>query len=68
MIDGLRLTLEASHEGFTDEETGTIWRLDGLATHGPLAGRRLEPVAEAYVAFWFAWADFHPETWVWSGS
>ncbi|MEM9665534.1 MAG: DUF3179 domain-containing protein [Bacteroidota bacterium] len=50
-----------------DTETGSTWRIDGLATAGPQAGTTLEPVAEAYVAFWFAWAAFHPETELWEG-
>jgi len=61
-LDGGELTFEVTGEGYRDVETGSSWRLDGLAVEGELAGRRLEPVEEAYVAFWFAWADFHPET------
>ncbi|MDZ7779014.1 MAG: DUF3179 domain-containing protein [Gemmatimonadota bacterium] len=67
-FDGQALTFSPSSEGYVDRETGSTWRLDGLAVSGPLEGRRLTPVATAYVAFWFAWADFHPETWVWSAS
>lgn len=65
-VDDQDLSFTASSGGYVDRETGSIWRLDGLAVSGPLEGRRLEPIAESYVAFWFAWADFHPETWVWS--
>jgi len=36
------------------------------AGSGPLRGQRLEPVAEAYVAFWFAWAAFHRQTTLWT--
>lgn len=50
-----------------DDGTGSTWRLDGQATDGPLAGERIEPVAEAYVSFWFAWAAFQPETRIWGG-
>ncbi|MDZ7779012.1 MAG: DUF3179 domain-containing protein [Gemmatimonadota bacterium] len=64
-VDDQALSFTASAGGYVDRETGSTWRLDGLAVSGPLEGRRLEPVAESYVAFWFAWADFHPETWVW---
>ncbi len=65
-LDGAdKLTFDVTDKGYRDLETGTIWRLDGLAVSGPLVGRRLEPLAEAYVAFWFAWADFQPETVVW---
>ncbi len=61
-LDGEELSFEPIPRGYRDDRTGTVWRLDGLGVEGPDAGRRLEPVVEAYVAFWFAWADFHPET------
>jgi Protein of unknown function (DUF3179) len=63
-LDGVELTFEVAAEGYRDVETGSVWRLDGLAVDGLNAGRRLEPVGAAYVAFWFAWADLHPETWL----
>ena len=63
--DGQPLTFEARDGRLVDMETGSEWRLDGRAVAGPLAGVRLEPVAEAYVAFWFAWAAFHPQTRLW---
>ena len=66
-LDDRNLTFRAVPGGFEDAETGSIWRLDGLADSGPLAGRRLEPIRDAYVSFWFAWAAFHPETVVWDG-
>ncbi len=59
------LTFEARENGLFDTETGSRWRLDGLAEDGVLAGERLEPVADAYVAFWFAWALFQPQTRLW---
>jgi hypothetical protein len=68
VVNGEELTFQSNLDGFTDNETGSTWRLDGLATDGPMAGERLTPLAEAYVAFWFAWADFHRATWVWFGS
>lgn len=64
-VDGQELTFSVTSDGYVDAETGSMWRLDGLATAGPLAGTRLQPLPEAYVAFWFAWADFQPETVVW---
>lgn len=65
--NGQPVTLREENGGIVDEETGSEWALDGRAMAGPLEGERLEPVAEAYVAFWFAWADFHPETELWEG-
>ena len=67
-VAGAELSFDVTSDGFVDSNTGTRWRLDGLAIEGPLAGERLEPVPEAYVAFWFAWADFQTETWVWLSS
>ena len=66
-VDGQRLTFEGTETGFLDAETGSGWRLDGLAVSGPLAGRVLEPVVGSFVSFWFAWASFYPETVVWNG-
>lgn len=45
-----------------------IWRSGALAgalrptTGCADRGTRLDPVPEAYVAPWFAWAAFHPDT------
>ena len=45
-----------------DDQTGTVWNLfTGEAERGLLAGKRLEPVRFMEL-YWFAWADFHPET------
>jgi hypothetical protein len=49
-----------------DDETGSTWSVDGVAIDGPREGERLEPIDEAYVAFWFAWAEFQPETQLWT--
>lgn len=65
VVGGTALTFEADGDGIVDVETGSRWRVDGLATEGSLAGARLEPVAEAHVAFWFAWHTFHPDTRLW---
>ena len=63
-IDGREATFEATAGGVLDHLTGTVWAVDGTPVAGALAGtgRRLRPVAEAYVAFWGAWAAFHPGT------
>jgi hypothetical protein len=65
LSDGARLTFQVLDGEITDLETGSIWNASGIASAGPLAGRRLEPVAEAYVAYWFAWAAFHETTTLW---
>lgn len=51
-----------------DDETGSVWTVDGRAVEGPREGDRLEPVNQAFVAFWFAWAIFQPETALWEGA
>jgi len=65
--DGQPVTLTAADDGFTDEETGSTWRVDGRAVAGPMAGATLEPIASAYVSFWGAWAAFFPGTEIWDG-
>jgi hypothetical protein len=62
--DGTYLAFSGT-SGIVDGRTGSTWTVNGEAVEGPLAGHRLEPVAEAYVAFWFAWAAFHPDTELW---
>ncbi len=56
------LTFEVRDDAFLDVETGSEWTMAGEAISGSLVGSVLEPVADAYVAFWFAWATFHPNT------
>lgn len=65
-LDGQRLTFTVRNAVLVDAETGSTWRLDGVADTGPLAHKQLTPIAEAYVAFWFAWAAFHPDTAIWT--
>ncbi|MFQ5628271.1 MAG: DUF3179 domain-containing protein [bacterium] len=45
----------------TDDQTGSIWNIQGEAISGTLAGSRLEQIP-AYNAFWFAWSTFWPNT------
>jgi len=51
-----------------DDATGSVWAVDGRAIEGTRKGDQLDPVDRAYVAFWFAWAAFQPETSVWTNS
>lgn len=64
---GQGLTFQVEDGEIRDQETGSTWRLDGLAVAGPLAGDRLEPLADAFTAFWFAWRAFYPESRIWEG-
>lgn len=67
-LDGQALTFSVTEQGIVDGETGSVWRVDGLAVEGELAGRRLEAVGDAFIAFWFAWRAFYPEGEVWAAS
>jgi len=60
-IDGNALEFEGRNGRIVDVATGSVWEVDGQAVDGPLAGRTLEPVPEAFMAFWFAWPEFQPE-------
>lgn len=63
---GRSLTFKVRDGSFVDEQTGSTWRLDGLATSGPMEGSRLDVRAKPFVSFWFAWAFFQPETRIWT--
>jgi hypothetical protein len=65
VANGQFLSFRTSSGSIVDSETGSTWTIEGLAVHGPLNGEYLEPVAEEYVAYWFAWAAFHPLTRLW---
>lgn len=63
-IGGRPAGFAAGEEGVVDDLTGTTWAVDGSPVAGRLAGtgRRLRPIGDAYIAFWAAWAAFHPGT------
>ncbi len=65
---GQPLTFEVVDGTRRDVETGSIWDFRGNALAGPMEGAKLAPLAEAYHAYWFAWADLHPDTEVWAPS
>ena len=67
-LDGAPVTLVAVDGKIIDIDTGSEWRMDGRAISGPLEGRSLPPVEEAFVSFWFAWPAFYPGTDLWSAS
>lgn len=60
--DGNPVRFAVDSDAIVDTESGSTWRLDGRAAAGAHAGAQLEAVPDAYVAFWFAWALFQPET------
>jgi hypothetical protein len=65
-LDGEALTFSVVETSIVDDQTQSVWQVDGLALTGPLAGSRLDPVADAFVAFWFAWPAFYPEIEIWT--
>jgi hypothetical protein len=64
LAEEMTLSFELVDEGtfpfkLRDLETGTLWSLTGTALEGPLAGAVLQPLADSFAAFWFAWAAFN---------
>ena len=45
----------------TDKETGSRWDAYGKCVSGPLKGAQLESLI-LEPEYWFAWAEFHPDT------
>jgi hypothetical protein len=67
-VDDQVLTFSSDSEELilTDAETSSTWdAVSGKAVDGPLSGRQLERIKSTSV-FWFGWADFHPQTLVYS--
>jgi len=65
IANGQPLTFEVVDGTRRDVETGSVWDYSGTAVSGPLMGAELGGLPDAYVAFWFAWAQFQPDTDVW---
>jgi hypothetical protein len=66
--DGTLLIFEAGDtlEVAIDTETQSEWDIfTGTAVSGPLEGTQLTQIPVTY-AFWFGWADYHPEGTVYS--
>jgi Protein of unknown function (DUF3179) len=47
--------------GLTDKQTGSVWNPWGICLRGKLKGKHLKAITPE-PAFWFAWAEFHPNT------
>ena len=58
-LDGKRLKFRRKKGKILDKETGSTWNLFGVATDGPMAGKRLQPV-DHRVYYAFALMAFHP--------
>lgn len=59
MVDDVKLSFERHGNRFVDQETGTVWTIQGVAESGPLAGRELTPL-EWQALEWHNLASAHP--------
>lgn len=62
-LGGATLSFHSNEGHFEDLETHSTWDLMGVATSGPMAGKRLSPI-EHNNYFAFAWLAFRPNTYV----
>ncbi len=63
---GEPVTIRAVADHFVDTETESSWNVEGVAVEGPMTGARLAIYDGAFVAFWFAWSEFNPNTRIWT--
>ena len=56
------LTFQYANRQLTDAETESVWTWRGHCVAGPLAGRQLAVIPNAYQEFWHSWRSFHPDT------
>jgi len=61
-VDGETLEFEAAGERRMSGGNSTWTITSGRAVDGPHEGTRLSQASDATTMFWFAWADFNPET------
>lgn len=55
------LTFSRTRDGFTDDQTGSVWNITGTCLSGKLKGEKLRPVTHGN-HFAFAWFTFHPDS------
>ena len=61
-VNGHSLTFNESGMGrLVDEATSSTWNASGLAIEGPMKDTQLERISPL-PSFWFSWAQFYPET------
>ena len=61
LLDDYVLTFYLDGDHFVDNETHTLWDIEGVATRGPLAKRHLSPLRCQYVR-WHSWFYPHQST------
>jgi hypothetical protein len=60
---------EANKKGlFIDNETESKWNIRGMCESGDYEGTHLERIPHYNKIFWFVWADYHPETDIYSNA
>jgi len=59
---GQDLTFTVLDGTIVDQQTGTTWSFLGVGSGGEMNGVQLEPVTDAAVSYWGAWAAFYPDT------
>lgn len=65
-LTGRTLTFQPAQNGdIVDQETHSQWNPYGECTFGKLKGRKLQRII-VQPGFWFAWAEFFPDTQVYS--
>ena len=74
-VNGQTLTLRLSGSSdlislanvqFVDDETGSVWDIEGNAVEGSLKGEKMDR-AISFIAYWFAWSAFNRDTELWEG-
>ena len=60
-VGGQPLSFTKKHGLFVDRETGSVWNIFGVATSGPLKGKKLDRMVSGDF-FAFAWMAFRPDT------
>jgi hypothetical protein len=66
-LDGDTLSFTAGADGRIRADGSAFDIRSGEAVSGPLAGSQLMQVNDRSPMFWFAWADFHPSTELYTG-
>ena len=61
VVDDEMLTFVVDGDVIRDEQTASVWTLDGMASEGPLAGTQLA-WQTSFVTEWYGWAAYHPST------
>lgn len=65
-LEGTKYIFKNEGDKIVDNETGSVWSIQGEAVEGPLAGKKLTPVVHTN-SFWFAVAAFKPDTKIYQG-